>query len=65
MGLLADIAIGKLDPIHGDSDNLSDPRTWSFPKKQKAEDPKDDGKVVENDTEQTTDLPDSGNGEST
>ena len=33
MGLLYDVTTGKLDYVHADDDNLSDSRTWPFPKK--------------------------------
>ena len=33
MGLLYDVSKGNLDYVHADDDNLSDSRTWPFPKK--------------------------------
>ena len=33
MGILGDIARGKLDFVHGDVEKLADPRNWSKPKR--------------------------------
>lgn len=40
MGPISDIARGERDFIHGDVDNLSDPRNWPFPKKTISEEKK-------------------------
>lgn len=56
MGILGDIAKGKLDFVNGDVENLSDPRNWPNPRrlddhskftKEEKKSTKEDDDVVE------------------
>lgn len=35
MGLISDVAKGKVNFVHADIENLSDPRNWLYPPKSK------------------------------
>lgn len=44
MGLISDVAQGKLDFVHADDENLSDSRTWPYSKREVALNPKEEEK---------------------
>lgn len=43
MGLISDVAKGKVDYVHADIENISDSRNWPYPKKKVTMNPPDDG----------------------
>ena len=44
MGLISDVAQGKLDFVHADDENLSDSRTWPYSKREVTLNPKEEEK---------------------
>jgi len=59
MGLISDVAKGKVNVVHADVENLSDPQNWQLPKTSKVALNPDDGEKEQKQTTDDVQNPDS------